>query len=124
MDIPEKIIATVIMTKDELFRHLIDFDVQLDDPIVTVPQALVAQEVEDIRSGKSDYISFDVIKLIQDTIVQISINTDDNRSELNTQRIAILAELQETISEWELQERPALKKQNSTSLDLNEQFNL
>ena len=114
------------MTRAELLRHLIKFDVPLDDPVVTVPQSFVAQEAEDILSGKSDYISFDVIKLIQDTITQISINADDPGSELNTQRIEILAELQEIISEWRLQERPALKnlKQNSTSPDLNKQFNL
>ena len=115
-----------MMTRDELLRHLIDFDVPLADPVVTVPQSLVAQEAEDILSGKNDYISFDVVKLIQDTILKISINADDPGSELNTQRIAILAELQETISEWELQERPALKNQSkyATSPDLNEQFNM
>jgi len=114
------------MTRDDLLRHLIAFDVPLDDPIVTVPQSLVAQEAEDILAGKSDYISFDVIKFIQDTIIQISINADAPRSELDTQRITILAELQETISEWRLQERPALKNQklNSTSPVLNNQFNL
>ena len=101
------------MTRDELLRHLINFDVPLADPVVTVSQSLVSQEAEDMLSGKSDYISFNVIKLIQDTIIKISINSDDPGSELNTQRIAILAELQETISEWGLQERPALKNQKA-----------
>ncbi len=111
MSTPENTFQSSTMTKKEFVRYLANYTIKSSDPVLLIPAVLVVQEAQDILAGKSTCISFNVVKMIQDTIISIDTNSPETgpRAEQARKRIDKLAHLQEAIYEGELQERPAFK---------------
>ena len=93
------------------------------DTVIKAPLDCMKQEGKDIINGKSDYISYNTIKMVQDTICAERIGyyvsgTVPNKylTEGTKHNISMLLTLLDIIFDHGLQERPAIKKHKKLTL--------